>query len=442
MHDIRAIRETPELYEKAWAAKGRSGAAAQAIELDARLRAAKLALETAQSRRNEASKQIGQAKAKKDEAEAQRLMAEVEQVKGVLAEQAEVERAVSAELQNLLASLPNLPMPEVPAGADEHDNVEVRRWGEPNTIAAPKDHVDLGEGLGLMDFEAAARMSGARFTVLRGQLARLERAIGQFMLDMQTLEHGYTEVSPPLMVRTKAMFGTGQLPKFADDQFVAFPGAQAAQTLDLDRLDETDVRWLIPTAEVSLTNLVREQIVAEEELPLRFTALTPSFRAEAGASGRDTRGMIRQHQFYKVELVSITAPDKSEEEHERMVGCAEAVLKALELPFRTMLLCTGDMGFGARKTYDLEVWLPSEGRYREISSCSNCGDFQARRMDARTKKAGEKGARFVHSLNGSGLAVGRTLVAVMENYQDEKGRIAIPQALHRYLPGLTHIGGE
>ncbi|WGU42122.1 serine--tRNA ligase [Phenylobacterium sp. NIBR 498073] len=442
MHDIRAIRETPELYEKAWAAKGRSGAAAQAIELDARLRAAKLALETAQSRRNEASKLIGQAKAKKDEAEAQRLMAEVEQVKGVLAEQAEVERAVSAELQNLLASLPNLPMPEVPEGADEHDNVEVRRWGEPNTIAAPKDHVDLGEGLDLMDFEAAARMSGARFTVLRGQLARLERAIGQFMLDMQTLEHGYTEVSPPLMVRTKAMFGTGQLPKFADDQFVAFPGAQAAQTLDLDRLDETDARWLIPTAEVSLTNLVREQIVAEEELPLRFTALTPSFRAEAGASGRDTRGMIRQHQFYKVELVSITAPDKSEEEHERMVGCAEAVLKALELPFRTMLLCTGDMGFGARKTYDLEVWLPSEGRYREISSCSNCGDFQARRMDARTKKAGEKGARFVHSLNGSGLAVGRTLVAVMENYQDEKGRIAIPQALHRYLPGLTHIGGE
>ncbi len=442
MHDIRAIRETPELYEQAWAAKGRSGAAAQAIELDARLRAAKLALETAQSRRNEASKLIGQAKAKKDEAEAQRLMAEVEQVKGVLAEQAEVERAVSAELQNLLASLPNLPMPEVPAGADEHDNVEVRRWGEPNTIAAPKDHVDLGEGLGLMDFEAAARMSGARFTELRGQLARLERAIGQFMLDMQTLEHGYTEVSPPLMVRTKAMFGTGQLPKFADDQFVAFPGAQAAQTLDLDRLDETDVRWLIPTAEVSLTNLVCEQIVAEEELPLRFTALTPSFRAEAGASGRDTRGMIRQHQFYKVELVSITAPDKSEEEHERMVGCAEAVLKALELPFRTMLLCTGDMGFGARKTYDLEVWLPSEGRYREISSCSNCGDFQARRMDARTKKAGEKGARFVHSLNGSGLAVGRTLVAVMENYQDEKGRIAVPQALHRYLPGLTHIGGE
>lgn len=425
MHDIRAIRETPELYEKAWAAKGRSGAAAQAVELDAKLRAAKLALETAQSRRNEASKLIGQAKAKKDEAEAQRLMAEVEQVKGVLAEQAEVERAVSAELHDLLAALPNIPLPDVPVGADEHDNVEVRRWGEPFAISNPKDHVDLGEGLGLVDFEAAARMSGARFVVLKGQIARLERAIGQFMLDLQTQEHGYTEVSPPLLVNDAAAYGTDKLPKFADDLFKT-----------------TDGRWLIPTAEVPLTSMVMDQIVAEEELPLRMTALTPCFRSEAGASGRDTRGMIRQHQFYKVELVSITAPDKSEEEHERMVGCAEAVLKALELPFRTMLLCTGDMGFGARKTYDLEVWIPSEGRYREISSCSNCGDFQARRMNARTKKAGEKGTRYVHSLNGSGLAVGRTLVAVMENYQDEKGRIAIPQALHRYLPGLTHIGGE
>jgi len=425
MHDIRAIRETPELYEQAWAAKGRSGAAAQAVELDAKLRAAKLALETAQSRRNEASKLIGQAKAKKDEAEAQRLMAEVEQVKGVLAEQAEVERAVSAELQDLLAALPNIPLPDVPVGADEHENVEVRRWGEPFAISNPKDHVDLGDGLGLIDFEAAARMSGARFVVLKGQIARLERAIGQFMLDLQTQEHGYTEVSPPLLVNDAAAYGTDKLPKFGDDLFRT-----------------TDGRWLIPTAEVPLTSMVMGQIVAEEELPLRMTALTPCFRSEAGASGRDTRGMIRQHQFYKVELVSITAPDKSEEEHERMVGCAEAVLKALELPFRTMLLCTGDMGFGARKTYDLEVWIPSEGRYREISSCSNCGDFQARRMDARTKKAGEKGTRFVHSLNGSGLAVGRTLVAVMENYQDEKGRIAIPQALHRYLPGLTHIGGE
>lgn len=425
MHDIRAIRENPELYEKAWAAKGRSGAAAQAVELDAKLRAAKLALETAQSRRNEASKLIGQAKAKKDEAEAQRLMAEVEQVKVVLAEQAEVERAVSAELHDLLAALPNIPFDDVPVGADEHDNVEVRRWGEPFAITTPKDHVDLGEGLGLVDFEAAARMSGARFVVLKGQLARLERAIGQFMLDLQTQEHGYTEVSPPLLVNDAAAYGTDKLPKFADDLFKT-----------------TDGRWLIPTAEVPLTSMVMGQITPEEELPLRMTALTPCFRSEAGASGRDTRGMIRQHQFYKVELVSITAPDKSEEEHERMVGCAEAVLKALELPFRTMLLCTGDMGFGARKTYDLEVWIPSEGRYREISSCSNCGDFQARRMDARTKKAGEKGTRYVHSLNGSGLAVGRTLVAIMENYQDEKGRIAIPQALHPYLPGLTHIGGE
>jgi seryl-tRNA synthetase len=425
MHDIRAIRDNPELYEKAWAAKGRSGAAAQAVELDAKLRAAKLALETAQSRRNEASKLIGQAKAKKDEAEAQRLMAEVEQVKGVLAEQAEVERTMSAELHDLLAALPNIPLPDVPVGADEHENVEARRWGEPFAISNPKDHVDLGEGLGLVDFEAAARMSGARFVVLKGQIARLERAIGQFMLDLQTQEHGYTEVSPPLLVNDAAAYGTDKLPKFADDLFKT-----------------TDGRWLIPTAEVPLTSMVMDQIVAEEELPLRMTALTPCFRSEAGASGRDTRGMIRQHQFYKVELVSITAPDKSEEEHERMVGCAEAVLKALELPFRTMLLCTGDMGFGARKTYDLEVWIPSEGRYREISSCSNCGDFQARRMNARTKKAGEKGTRYVHSLNGSGLAVGRTLVAVMENYQDEKGRIAIPQALHRYLPGLTHIGGE
>jgi seryl-tRNA synthetase len=425
MHDIRAIRENPELYEKAWAAKGRSAAAAEAIALDAKLRAAKLALETAQSRRNEASKLIGQAKAKKDEAEAQRLMVEVEQVKAVLAEQADVERSVSDDLQSLLAQLPNIPLPDVPVGSDEHDNVEVRRWGEPFAIANPKDHVDLGERLGMIDFEAAARMSGARFVILKGQIARLERAIGQFMLDMQTQEHGYTEVSPPLLVNDAAAYGTDKLPKFAEDLFRT-----------------TDGRWLIPTAEVPLTSMVMGQITAEEELPLRLTALTPCFRSEAGASGRDTRGMIRQHQFYKVELVSITTPEESAAEHERMVGCAEAVLKALELPHRTMLLCTGDMGFGARKTYDLEVWIPSEGRYREISSCSNCGDFQARRMDARTKKAGEKGTRFVHTMNGSGLAVGRTLVAVMENYQDEKGRIAIPQALHPYLPGLTHIGGE
>ena len=422
MHDIRAIRETPELYEKHWAAKGMSGRVAELLDLDARLRAAQTALQAAQAERNESSKKIGQAKAKKDEAEAARLMAQVETLKKTLEEQTEVERDVGELLRQTLAALPNLPASDVPEGKDEAGNVEVRRWGEPLSIANVKDHVDLGERLGMLDFEAAARMSGSRFVVIKGQLARLERALGQFMLDLQTQEHGYAEVSPPILVRDDALYGTGQLPKFAEDLF-----------------HTTDGRWLIPTAEVSLTNLVRERITAQEELPLRLTALTPCFRSEAGASGRDTRGMIRQHQFYKVELVSITGPEQSDEEHERMVGCAETVLKRLDLPFRTMLLCAGDMGFSARKTYDLEVWIPSEGRYREISSCSNCGDFQARRMDARTKSAGEKGTRFVHTLNGSGLAVGRTLVAIMENYQDEDGRIAVPQALHPYLPGLTHI---
>ncbi len=427
MHDIRAIRETPEAYIKGWDARGLSGAAlvAQITDLDAKLRAAQTGWQTAQAERNDASKKIGAAKAAKDEAEAARLMAQVEALKARLEAESEAERNAAQALHDLLAGLPNIPAPDVPAGEDEHANVEVRRWGTPFAIAKPKDHTDLGEALGLLDFEAAARMSGSRFTVLKGELARLERALGQFMLDFQTTEHGYTEVSPPLLVNDAAAYGADKLPKFADDLFRT-----------------TDGRWLIPTAEVPLTSLVMDQIVAQEELPLRYTALTPCFRSEAGASGKDTRGMIRQHQFYKVELVSITAPDKSEEEHERMVSCAEAILKRLELPFRTMLLCTGDMGFGARKTYDLEVWLPSEGRYREISSCSNCGDFQARRMDARTKAAGEKGTRFVHTLNGSGLAVGRTLVAVMENYQDEDGRIAIPQALHPYLPGLTHIGGK
>jgi len=292
-------------------------------------------------------------------------------------------------------------------------------------MCAPKDHVELGARLGMMDFETAARISGARFVVLSGQLARLERALGQFMLDMQVQEHGYTEIAPPLLVREEAMFGSGQLPKFAEDLFAT-----------------TDGRWLIPTAEVSLTNLVRERIIDEGELPMRLTALTPCFRSEAGASGKDTRGMIRQHQFNKVELISITTPEQSEDEHERMTGCAEAVLKRLELPYRVMSLCTGDMGFSVRKTYDLEVWLPSQNTFREISSCSNCGDFQARRMDARFRRAGEKGARFVHTLNGSGLAVGRTLVAVMETYQDDGGRIAIPQALHPYMRGVSHIGGE
>jgi seryl-tRNA synthetase len=423
MHDIRAIRDNPQAYDKGWASRGLSSQTPAILELDRKLRAAQTALQDAQGRRNDASKLIGQAKAKKDEAEAQRLMAEVDSLKSVMAIETDVEKAAAEELHTLLAALPNIPAPDVTVGADEHGNVEQRRWGHAPTINHAKDHVALGEGLGLMDFEAAARTSGARFVYLTGGLARLERALANFMLDIQTREHGYTEVSPPLLVRDEAMFGTGQLPKFRDDQF---------QT--------TDGRWLIPTAEVSLTNIVLGQIVEEGELPLRLTALTPCFRLEAGASGRDTRGIIRQHQFYKVELVSIVAPEASDAEHERMTECAEAVLKRLELAHRTMLLCTGDMGFSARKTYDLEVWLPSQGQYREISSCSNCGDFQARRMDARVRKAGEKGTRFLHTLNGSGLAVGRTLVAILENYQDEGGRIAIPAALQPYMGGETHIG--
>jgi seryl-tRNA synthetase len=430
MHDIKAIRDNPQAYDAAWAKRGLAGQSDAILAIDQRLRAAQTAGQEAQAQRNEASKLIGQAKARKDEAEAARLMALVEGFKAELATTAEAERLEAEALRNLLAALANLPADDVPLGEDEHGNVEVRRHGDPASVPAarlnaPKDHVDLGAALGMMDFEAAARMSGARFVVLKSQIARLERALGQFMLDVQTVQNGYTEVSPPLLVKDEALYGTGQLPKFAEDLFRT-----------------TGDHWLIPTAEVSLTNLVREQITADAALPMRLTALTPSFRSEAGASGRDTRGMIRQHQFYKVELVSITTPEQSEEEHQRMVRCAEDILKRLDLPFRTMLLCTGDMGFGARKTYDLEVWLPSQNTYREISSCSNCGDFQARRMDARFKRAGDKGTHFVHTLNGSGLAVGRTLVAVMENYQLEDGRIEIPEALIAYMGGLTHIGPQ
>lgn len=428
MHDIRALRESPATFVEGWSSRGVSDAAAvveDLLALDQALRAAQTGFQDAQARRNEASKLIGQAKGRKDEAEAARLMAEVDALKSTISDRSEEEKALTERLRDRLASLPNLAAPGVPQGEDEHGNVEVRRWGEPRAITAPKDHVDLGETLGLMDFEAASRMSGARFVVLRGQLARLERAIGQYMLDLQTREHGYVEVSPPLMVRDEAMFGTGQLPKFAEDLFRT-----------------TDGRWLIPTAEVSLTNTVREQILDEETLPLRLTALTHCFRAEAGASGRDTRGMIRQHQFSKVELVSITTPEQSDDELERMTNCAEEVLKRLDLPFRTLMLCTGDMGFSARRTYDLEVWLPSQACYREISSCSTCGDFQARRMDARGRKAGEKGTRFLHTLNGSGLAVGRTLVAVMETYQQDGGAIAVPDVLVPYMGGITVIGGE
>ncbi|MDB5452862.1 MAG: serine--tRNA ligase [Caulobacteraceae bacterium] len=427
MHDIKAIRDDPEAHDRAWAAKGLGPQSAEILELDAALRGVQVLVQDAQNRRNEASKLIGQAKAKKDEDLARRLMGEVENLKTSITENSAADVQIRQRLHDLMASLPNIPAPDVPPGEDEAANVELRRSGDPASLPAarlnaPKDHVDLGAALGGMDFEAAARMSGARFVVLKAGVARLERALGQFMLDLQAGEHGYTEISPPVLVRDQALFGTGQLPKFADDLFRT-----------------THDHWLIPTAEVSLTNLVREQITDEAELPLRLTALTPCFRSEAGASGRDTRGMIRQHQFNKVELVSITTPEQSADEHERMTGCAEAVLKALGLPYRVMLLCAGDMGFSARKTYDLEVWLPSQRAYREISSCSNCGDFQARRMDARTKKAGEKGTRFVHTLNGSGLAVGRTLVAVLENYQDEGGRIAIPDRLRPYMGGATHI---
>jgi len=427
MHDIRAIRDNPEAFVAGWSSRGVEDAAdvvARILALDVDLRAAQTKGQEALAKRNAASKAIGAAMGKKDMAEADRLKAEVEALKGEIAEAGEAETAKGAELRDLLAGLKNLAAADVPDGADENDNVEVLKWGAPRTTGPAKDHADLGEAMGLLDFEAAAKMSGSRFAVLKGQLARLERAIGQFMLDLQTDKNGYLEVAPPYMVKDDAMFGTGQLPKFEEDLF------RAGEHL------------LIPTAEVSLTNLVREQILAEDEVaePMRLTALTPCFRAEAGSAGRDTRGLIRQHQFSKVEMVSICRPEDSDAEHERMTGCAEAVLQALELPYRKVLLCKGDMGFSAQKTYDLEVWLPSQNTYREISSCSNCGDFQARRMDARFKRAGEKKTEFLHTLNGSGLAVGRTLVAVMENYQQEDGSIAVPAALLPYMGGLTTVG--
>jgi len=435
MHDIKAIRDDEDgRYLRGWTSRGVKDAGTQLqaiLTLDAELRRAQTAFQAAQARRNELSRQIGQAKAQKDETRAQALMAEVEGLKGEIEASYQGEGQAGAELKALLASLPNLPADDAPLGEDEADNVEVARWSDRAAVpagrlnATPKDHVDLGAALGMMDFEAAAKMSGARFVVLKGQLARLERALGQFMLDHQTKRNGYVEVSPPLLVNADAMFGTGQLPKFEKDLF-----ATSVSGSDL---------FLIPTAEVSLTNLVREAITDEADLPLRLTALTPCFRSEAGASGRDTRGMIRQHQFLKCELVSIAAPEASEAEHAHMLEAARGVLEALELPYRIMALCTGDMGFSARKTFDLEVWLPSQNTYREISSISNCGDFQARRMDARIRKAGEKGTRFAHTLNGSGLAVGRTLVAVLENYQDEGGRIAIPGALQPYMGGASHI---
>ncbi|MGN6765666.1 MAG: serine--tRNA ligase, partial [Rhizobiaceae bacterium] len=379
-----------------------------------------------QERRNYLSKEIGNAMRAKDMARAEELKAEVAEIKSVIQNGEGREREFDQALVDTLAGIPNLPLPDVPVGKDEHDNVELRVVGEkPRMNFEPKEHFELGEALGMMDFETAAKLSGARFTVLRGKLARLERALGQFMLDLHTTEHGYTEVQPPLLVRDAVLFGTNQLPKFEEDLFFTPHGE--------GRLG------LIPTAEVPLTNLVREQILEQDKLPLRFTALTPCFRSEAGSAGKDTRGMLRQHQFDKVEMVSITDADSSLHEHERMTECAEAVLKRLELPFRTVVLCTGDMGFGAKKTYDIEVWLPGQNTYREISSCSVCGDFQARRMEARYRPSEGKGTRFVHTLNGSGVAVGRALIAVMENYQNADGSVTIPQALRPYMGGAEKI---
>jgi len=420
MHDIRLIRDDPAAFDAALARRGLDPVAAAIGAQDARWRAVSTALQEGLARRNEASKAIGQAMAKGDSAAAEALKAEVAALKARLPELEAEERALAQQVHDQLAAIPNLPAADVPEGADEAGNVEQHRWGTPREFDfPPRDHADFGPALGL-DFEAAAAMSGARFAALRGGIARLHRAIAQFMLDTQTMANGYEEVNPPLLVRDEAVFGTGQLPKFAEDLF-----------------HTTDGRWLIPTAEVSLTNLVREQILPESALPLRFTALTPCFRSEAGAAGRDTRGYIRQHQFEKVELVAIATPEQAADEHAHMVASAQGILEALELPYRRVLLCTGDMGFTAARTFDLEVWLPSQGVYREISSISTCGDFQARRMNARYRPEGEKGTRFVHTLNGSGLAVGRTLVAILENGQRADGSVVIPAALHPYMGGRT-----
>ena len=478
MFDIRWIHENPQAFDAGLRKRGLVPGgevkfAAELIALDETRRKVVTRLQEGQARRNAASKEIGFAKKAKDEAKAAALVAEVAALKDVLAAgekaQAEADRALTAAL----SVIPNLPREEVPVGADEHANTEVRRVGEPPKFAwtnKPKQHFELGEALGLMDFETAAKLAGSRFVVLKGQLARLERALAQFMLDLHTNEFGYTEIMPPYLVRDEVMYGTAQLPKFSDDQFRAERedgqrkhafaelavhraqildyaeknGLQAARSAPLEALGleyrpSPDHRWLIPTAEVPLTNLVRSSIREEGELPIRVTAYSPCFRAEAGAAGKDTRGMIRQHQFSKVELVSITTPDQSLEEHERMTACAEEVLKRLGLAYRVMVLCSGDMGFASQKTYDIEVWLPGQNTYREISSCSVCGDFQARRMDARYRPTAGGRPEYVHTLNGSGLAVGRTLIAILENYQQPDGSIALPPALVPYLGGLARI---
>ncbi len=422
MHDLKYIRENPVAFDAALKRRGAEAVSASILKLDESRRSLQTGMQNAQARRNEASKAIGAAMGKGEVATADALKAEVAALKDNMPQMEEQERVIGAELDALLAAIPNLPADDAPIGADENENVEVSLWGQRrNFDFVPKDHADLGPPLGL-DFETGVAISGARFTFMRGQMARLNRALGQFMLDYQTVRRGYSECATPYLVKQESLFGTGQLPKFAEDNF---------QT--------TDGRWLIPTAEVSLTNSVREQILDEAALPIRMTALTPCFRSEAGAAGRDTKGLIRQHQFEKVELVSIVRPEDSAAEHERMVESAEGILQTLELPYRKMLLCTGDMGASARKTYDLEVWLPGQGLYREISSCSNCGDWQARRMNTRYRPTEGKGNVFVHTLNGSGLAVGRTLVAVLENYQETDGSVTVPAALLPYMGGLTKL---
>jgi seryl-tRNA synthetase len=436
MHDIRFIRDNTDAFVAALKRRNLDAAAiaSSLLDLDEKRRKAISAFEQAQARRNAASKEVGDAKKAKDEALAASLMAEVGELKVTLPKLDEDAKAADLALNEMLASIPNLPNADVPEGVDEHGNVEHHRFGaKPQARNWTRQHFDLGEALGDMDFDTAAKLSGARFVVLKRGIARLSRALGQFMLDLHTNEHGYTEIAPPLLVRDDAMFGTAQLPKFRDDQFSVHAGSEQDET--------ASHHWLIPTAEVPLTNLVRESILDEKELPLRLTALTQCFRAEAGAAGRDTRGMIRQHQFEKVELVSITTPDKSKEEHERMLSCAEEVLRRLGLHYRVMTLCGGDMGFASQETWDIEVWMPGQGdggAFREISSCSVCGDFQARRMNARYRAADGKPA-FVHTLNGSGVAVGRALIAVMENYQSEDGSITVPEVLQPYMGGLKLI---
>lgn len=472
MYDIRWIRENAAAFDRGLERRGfKETSSSSLLALDDVRRSAIAKAQAAQERRNALSKEIGKAMGAKDVALADKLKAEVAALKDTQPALEAEEKAAKEQLDEALAAIPNLPFDDVPDGADEHDNVLLHAHGvKPEErgllkgVNAPKEHFELGEALGQMDFETAAKLSGSRFVVLQNQIARLSRAIGQFMLDTHTEEHGYTEVMPPLMVRDEVMFGTAQLPKFHDDQFAAYQEpvlranllkglsgfrdelrqwVDAKQPLpevrQITLTSDPNRYWLIPTAEVPLTNLVRESILSEEELPRRYTALTPCFRAEAGSAGRDTRGMLRQHQFEKVELVSITTPEKSREEHERMLACAEAVLKKLELHYRVMTLCTGDMGFAAQKTYDIEVWLPGQKTYREISSCSVCGDFQARRMNARYRPKDGKGPFFVHTLNGSGTAVGRALIAVMENYQNADGSITVPDALVPYMRGVTRI---